>query len=110
MADTGKAGEGGSGCLTDLAMTAYETIHSGHNALVGPHMTNFDGTIDEGCEEALERGDPITHSAWEFNGLVVLRDGIYVEWVRRYGSVVCRHTGSALKTLMEDVNAAHGWD
>lgn len=97
-----------SGCLTERALEVYLAVRDSQTE-ADTGMSNFDHSVDEGADEALQRGEYILHAAYEFNGLVVLRDGIYVEWVRRYGSVVCRHTAGSLRALMQDVNDSHGW-
>lgn len=75
-------------------------------------MSNFDGRIDEGLEEALRAGQRGTHAAWNFNGLIWYdpADSLFWERVSRYHIPVESISAPGLRELMEQVNEKYGWE
>ena len=74
-------------------------------------MSNFDGVIDNGFEDAIVGKETFgTHSAWNFNGVVYCRDGKFYEDVWRYCSFVETIFADTLEDLMNEVNDKFGWD
>ena len=73
-------------------------------------MTNFDGSIDEGLEEALRKEKCFgRHTGWNFNGRVWWDDEFYEEvWV--FGSPQEIMSAETLEKLMEQVNRKYGDD
>lgn len=72
-------------------------------------MSNFDHSIDDGLAEALADGTKYAiHSAWNFNGLVYVEDGGYVEEVWQYHHIVGYVRADTLPELMAEVNAEYG--
>jgi hypothetical protein len=75
-------------------------------------MSNFDGEIDEGVEEALKRGDVYTHhAAWDFNGLVWYdtEREVFIEEIWRYQMPVGTYEAPDLRELMRLTNDDWGW-
>lgn len=75
-------------------------------------MSNFDGSIDDGMEEALkEPGTYSHHDAWDFNGKVWwdAEEGVFKEeiWVYRAPQAVM--SAPTLRELMNTVNDEWGW-
>jgi hypothetical protein len=75
-------------------------------------MSNFDGEIDEGVDEALRRGDVYTHhAAWDFNGKVWYdtERGVFIEEIYRYQTLVGDYEAPTLRELMQLTNDDWGW-
>lgn len=74
-------------------------------------MSNFDHSIDDGLEDALQR-EPVfcRHSAWEFNGQVWWDGSQFREQVWRYHAPIATYAEDTLRELMETVNDNHGWE
>ena len=76
-------------------------------------MSNFDGKIDDGLAEALIAGEGkvyASHAAWNFNGKVYYRDGMFHEDVWRYHSLKETISAETLQELMSAVNDEYGYE
>ena len=76
-------------------------------------MSNFDGCIDEGLEEALKKEPGRVcgaHPAWNHYGQVYYKNGLFFEEVMVYGSLRSVESAPTLKELMNKVNDQYGWD
>lgn len=92
-----------SGCLEEV-----HANQSPSTATIRTAYSNYDHQVEPGAVEALQAGEAMMHAAWDHCGAIVFREGLYVEFVWVYGSVVCRHTADTLEELCRDVNDAHG--
>ncbi len=74
-------------------------------------MTNFDGSIDEGMDDKLRKGECISeHCAWNFHGDVWFQDGKFREQVWQYHEPVAEFEADTLEELMQEVNEEFGSD
>ncbi len=75
-----------------------------------PGMSNFDHSIDEDLEEYLVNGgEEATHAAWDFNGKLWYKDGLFYEEVWVYHVPQETISASTLPDLMKVVNDKYGW-
>lgn len=76
-------------------------------------MSNFDGLIDDGLEEAL-KSQPgkvcAHHPAWNFLGYVWYEDGKFQEQIWQYNSPVEEIEADTLEELMKIANDKYGWE
>src|SRR5260370_37964870 len=73
-------------------------------------MTNFDGSIDDGLDEALRTGKVFgRHAGWEFNGRGWVQDGQFHEAGSRDRCHVDTISGATLQELMEAREAEIRW-
>jgi len=80
--------------------------------LIEPKMSNFDGSIDDGLEEALkEPGTYSEHAAWDHHGKVWwdAEEGVFKEEVWQYKVPVAVLSAPTLQELRETVNEEYGW-
>ena len=74
-------------------------------------MSNLEGIIDDGLEDALRRGEIGTHSAWRFCGSAVwFEDGEFHEEVWQYHAHIATVSAPSLRGLMDEVNNRFGWE
>ena len=79
---------------------------------IDPHMSNFDGVIEDGMEEGLkEPGTYGKHCAWDHYGKVWwdAEEGVFKEEVWNYRVPVAVMSAPTLRELMENVNNEWGW-
>ena len=77
----------------------------------GPHVSNFDQSVDEGVEELLAQGGWVPHAAMDHWGKVRRdEDGVYREEVWRYNVPVETMEAPTLSALMVVVNEKYGYD
>lgn len=90
-------------------ITAKENGTLRTRSIMKYEMSNFDGRIDDGMENALLDGEIGVHSAWNFNGRVYYQDGKFVEEVMAYGTLDDTIEADTLEELMETVNSKYGY-
>ncbi|KKN13753.1 hypothetical protein LCGC14_1003030 [marine sediment metagenome] len=87
-------------------LALFETL-----GILGPDdtvMSNFDGAVVEGAEEALRNGFWGRHAGWNFNGSVWYKDGLFKEDVFAYHVYQTTLMAPTLQELMEKVNDEFG--
>jgi len=78
---------------------------------IAPNISNFDHSIEKGCEEALREGEGkvyCQHAAYNFCGYVWFENDKFYERVMRYKATVAVFVNDSLKELMHEVNERFG--
>lgn len=79
---------------------------------IEPHMSNFNHSIDDDCEEQLRANENKVychHAAWNFCGYVWFENGKFHEQVMRYKNIIDELSADSLEELKEEVNSTYGY-
>jgi len=79
--------------------------------ILGPGMTNLDGSVDPELEEHLKGGGTGSHFAWDHFGTLRwdAERKVFAEQVQVHGATVAVREAPTLEELMRVVNEEFGW-
>ncbi len=101
--------------MIDIALAAADPTPPRTDLSVSPGTGTFDAysnynhVLQDGpVAERLQAAEVGTHAAWNFNGRIWFKDGLYHEEVWRYRSPVEVLTNADLAALIASVNEKYG--
>ena len=71
--------------------------------------SNLDHLLNEKIAEKLKSGNFRSHHpAWEFSGMIIFREGKFIERVMRYKALIAYYENEDIQDLIDNTNKNHG--